>query len=117
MAWAVSGDELVFVEGEWSDDERRRLIICEKELLASTWGLVALAPWLPPRVVSFTDNTVALAAMRHMSSRSARMQDIVARRTAWLYATGRVEAAARVTSKANLWADWGSRGALAAVLR
>ena len=33
---------------------------CEKELLASTWGLVALAPWLQRTVVSWTDNTVAM---------------------------------------------------------
>jgi hypothetical protein len=43
MAWTVSGDELLYVEDSWSGAEQP-LIICEKELLASTFGLVALAP-------------------------------------------------------------------------
>jgi hypothetical protein len=119
MAWGVGGvggTELLYVEGEWTPAERRELIICEKELLASTLGLVALAPWLSDRVLSFTDNTVAMAAMRQMGSRSAGMQEMLVRRTTWLYATGRTEAAARITSKANDWADWGSRGRLGEVL-
>ena len=40
MAWTVVDDELLYAVGEWSDEERQKLIIiCEKELLASTWGL------------------------------------------------------------------------------
>eukprot|EP00966_Prymnesium_polylepis_P115594 2672237-Prymnesium_polylepis.1 len=38
MAWTVSGDELLYVEDSWSDAEQPQLI-CEKELLASTFGL------------------------------------------------------------------------------
>jgi hypothetical protein len=116
MAWALHGDELVYVEGEWSAAEREGLIICEKELLASTLGLVALATAPGSAVLSFTDNTVALAAMRSMSSRSRRMQQLIARRTEWLYEHGIAESAAWITSAANLWADWGSRGRLCDVL-
>ena len=42
-AWTVADGELLYVYGEWTDDERELLVICEKELLASTWGLVARA--------------------------------------------------------------------------
>ena len=69
-AWTVADGELLYVYGEWTEDERELLIICEKELLASTWGLVAFAPWLQRAVVSWTDNTVAMAAMRSMAPRS-----------------------------------------------
>ena len=108
-AWAVADGELLYVHGMWSEAERTELIICEKELLASTIGLVALAPFLPPRIVSFSDNTVATAAMRRQTSRSLRMQQLVARRTLWLHAHDVVEAAERITTHANLWADLGSR--------
>ena len=70
-AWMVADGELLYAYGEWTEDERKLLIICEKELLASTWvRLVAFAPWLQRTVVSWTDNTVAMAAMRSMAPRS-----------------------------------------------
>ena len=75
----------VRLRGKWTEDERELLIICEKELLASTWGLVAFAPWLQRTVVSWTDNTVAMATMRSMAPRSEVMQAITARRTEYLF--------------------------------
>jgi hypothetical protein len=117
MAWAVEGDELLYAEGEWSERERRSLIICEKELLASTWGLVALQPFLQLAVVSYTDNTVAQAAMRSMAPGSAAMQELTARRTQFLFEREVVEQSRRITSKANCWADLGSRRQLAAALQ
>ena len=45
-AWAVKGRELLVVWGEWTEAERTELIICEKELVASTVGLRTLAPML-----------------------------------------------------------------------
>jgi hypothetical protein len=110
MAWAVTGGELIYVVGDWTSEERERFTIAELELLASTMGLVSLAPHLPPRVVSFTDNVVAEAAMRAGAPRTPAMQQIVARRAAWLVANGIVEGVGRITSSNNLWADWGSRG-------
>ena len=50
-AWTVVDGELLYMYGEWTEDERELLIICEKELLESTWGLVAFAPWLQQGVV------------------------------------------------------------------
>ena len=107
-AWTVVGGEVLAVGGEWTAAERG-MHICELELLASTFGLVALAPHLPSDVVSFSDNTVAVAAMRSMAPRSLVMQRVAARRTEWLLAAGVSEAPRRVTSAANLWADIGSR--------
>ena len=116
-AWTVSDGELLYVEDVWSADEQP-LLICEKELLASTFGLVALAPAAGfDSVISYTDNTVAQAAMRSSAAKTPLMQLIVERRSSWLVDSGRVEAAARITSKANLWADLGSRGRLIDVLR
>jgi len=43
-AWTVLDDELVYVQGEWTADERRDAFICDLELAASTFGLVALTP-------------------------------------------------------------------------
>ena len=113
----MADGELLYTYGEWTEDERRLLIICEKELLASTWGLVAFAPWLQQGVVSWTDNTVAMAAMRSMAPRTEVMQAIVARRTEYLFEVEILEESWRITSKANIWADLGSRGQMAAAVR
>ena len=40
----MTDGELLYAYGEWTEDERELLTICDKELLASTWGLVAFAP-------------------------------------------------------------------------
>ena len=116
MAWTVRDGVLLFAEGAWTAAEQQQLGIAELELLASTFGLVALAPWLPRCVVSFTDNTVAQAAMRAAAVRAESMQRIVEARTRWLMQHGVAEAARRITTTANLWADWGSRGQLDRVL-
>jgi hypothetical protein len=55
--------------------------------------------------------------MRSSAAKTPLMQLIVERRSSWLVEGGRVEAAARITSKANLWADLGSRGRLDDVLQ
>ena len=60
---------------------------------------------------------MALAAMRSMAPGSAVMQAIAARRTRWLFEHSVAEAAARITSQANLWADLGSRGAVAEMVQ
>ena len=70
-AWTVAPragvPTVLLVDGTWSAAERR-LLICELELLASTIGLVALAPLAGlSHVYSFTDNTVAEAAMRTLT--------------------------------------------------
>ena len=110
-AWAVKDDELLYVQGEWSTEERT-LLICDLELAASTFGLVALQPLLGARAVySFTDNTVAMAAMRSLAPSTTAMQRLTTARVAWLLDAGVAEATERITSKANLWADMLSRGA------
>ena len=113
-AWTIVGRELLYIEGLVAPEamESHGLGIAELELLASTWGLVALAPSLPPAVVSFTDNTVALSAMRRLSARAdgPAMAAVIRRRTQWLLEHGVIEAAERITSENNTWADWGSRG-------
>ena len=85
------------------------MLICELEHLASTYALVALEDWLPADVWSFTDNTVAQSAMRRLSPSTQRMQRIESRRSKWMLDRGIVEEVRRITSKANLWADIGSR--------
>ena len=116
-AWAVRGDELLYVHGEWTREERQ-LLICDLELAASTLGLVALQPLLRRSFIySFTDNTVAMAAMRQMSPSTDAMQRLSAARATWMLAQGVGEAAERVTSAANLWADMLSRGDAAGVLQ
>ena len=111
-AWTVVDGELIGLQGEWTTEEREGLRIEAKELLASTWGLVAFSAWLPRDVVSFSDNTLAVSAMRSMLARSAAMSCLVARRTAWLLEQRRAETSLRVTTKRNVWADVGSRAEL-----
>ena len=113
MAWTVSGDTLLYVVGEWTAVERDTLSIAEKELIASTLGLVTLSPAADlSSVYSFTDNVEAQAAMRERKPSSAALHAVSAWRSEWLLASGVLEASERITSKANLWADLGSRGGL-----
>jgi hypothetical protein len=116
-AWTVVGDELLYLDGVWTADERE-LLICDLELAASTFGLVALQPCAAKSFVySYTDNTVAMAAMRGLTPSTLAMQALTAARVEWLLDSGVAEAAERVTSKANLWADLASRGRTDEMLR
>ena len=84
-AWTVDGDELLYAQGEWSSAERESYLICDLELAASTFGLVALASETKRTFVySFTDNVVAMAAMRKAAPRTETMQALCGARTAWL---------------------------------
>jgi hypothetical protein len=113
----VHGDELLLVEGRWSAAEREHLFICDLELAASTLGLVALQPEVGRSFIySFTDNTVAMAAMRGLTPSTACMQALTVERVAWMLGEGVWEATERITSKANLWADLGSRARVADVM-
>lgn len=117
-AWTVVERELVYVVGEWDDLERSELLICDLELAASTFGLVALTPLVGQKhVYSYTDNTVAMAAMRNLTPSTAAMQALTVEKVAWLMEMGVSEAAERVTSAANLWSDLGSRGKIDEVIR
>ena len=78
---------------------------------------MAFEPWIGGAVVSWTDNTVAMAAMRTMAPKTEIMQEITAKRTEYLFEGEILEEARRITSKANLWADLGSRGDAAAVVQ
>ena len=112
-AWTVSDETLLMASGEWSQEQKARLTIAELELLASTYGLVALAPLCGQRVVySFTDNTVAQANMRLLTPTSEAAQHLCAARCEWLLLHGYEEVAARISSESNLWADLGSRAAV-----
>ena len=109
-AWTVHEGELLYCHGEWTAEERK-LLICDLELAASTFGLVALQPIVGGTTVcSFTDNTVAMSAMRSLTPSTPAMQRLTAARVTWLLERGVAESAERITSKANLWSDMLSRG-------
>jgi hypothetical protein len=59
---------------------------------------------------------VALAAMRKCTPSTPRLQALVGARLAWMSEMGVREAAERVGSKSNLWADLASRRRLSDVL-
>ena len=110
-AWTVVGNQLLWCGGEWSDEVRTELHINEKELYASTAGLFTLAEAAGlSSVYSFTDSAVALGSMRSFTSESPRMQELLAARATWMLERKVAEAAFRVSSKSNLWADLASRG-------
>ena len=117
-AWTVHGGQLLYVVDEWDELEREFLPIHVKELAASTLGLVSFAGharW--DGVYNFTDNVVAQYAMRGSSSVSNEMTILVEERNEWLVAHGVLESPERITSKANLWSDLGSRGRIDEMLR
>ena len=117
-AWTVRGSELLLVEGRWTTQERESLLICDLELAASTLGLVALQPECgPSHVYSFTDNTVAMAAMRCLTPATDCMQELSRERVTWMLEHGVSEGAERITSKANLWADLGSRARVGELMK
>lgn len=109
-AWTVRAGCLYILHGEWTAPQRN-LHITSLELLASTFGLVALSPLLGDRVVSFTDNVATAAPMRDgiISDCHGRAW-LLDLRTAWLVEADVVDTVARITSRNNLWADMGSRG-------
>ena len=104
------GDQVILVEREWSSAEAV-LDISVKELFASTAGLVTLTPFAGwTAVYNYTDSMVALATMRSATPTAARLQALSAARVDLLIQIGVREAAERIGSKSNLWADLGSRG-------
>ena len=109
-AWTVADGTLLWCGDAWSPAVRDQLHINEKELFASTAGLMALAPAARlSGVLNFTDNTVAMSAMRSCTAQSARMQELCVARVDWMLTHGVNEAALRVSTHHNLWADMGSR--------
>ena len=119
-AWCLVGDTVHMCAGPWTPDEidDPSFIIAEKELLASTLGLVTLAPIGGMKFVyQFTDNTNAEGAMRRLSPKTRRMQLMIERRSEWMLENGVMESAERITSESNLWADLGSRDAVLEVER
>jgi hypothetical protein len=60
---------------------------------------------------------VAQYAMRGSSSVSNEMTILVEERNEWLVAHGVLESPERITSKANLWSDLGSRGRIDEMLK
>ena len=85
--------------------------INEKELFASTAGMLTLVPAAGlTSIHNFTDSTVAMGAMRSYTATSPRMQEMLATRTEWMLEMGVAEAVYRCTSHHNLWADLASRG-------
>jgi hypothetical protein len=109
-AWTLVGNEVLMVHAPWSQAELV-LGIAEKELFASSAGLLTLASWGGWRnVVNYTDNMVALSAMRSSAPSTPRLQELVRARGEAMRLGGLREAAERVGSKSNLWADLGSRG-------
>ena len=116
-AWTVIGNEVLLVDKRWSAEERD-LDISVKELYASTAGLATFAPiagWTG--VYNYTDSMVALAVMRYATPSVARLQALSAARIDLILQLGVREAAERIGSKSNLWADLGSRGRGDAVVR
>jgi hypothetical protein len=109
-AWTLVGSTVYEMCGEWTD-ATRDMNIADKEYLASTAGLLGLHPLIDaPYIWEWTDNTVALAAIQHLTSSRPVIQELLAVRAEWLQENLVFTVGERITSKNNLWADWGSRG-------
>lgn len=116
-AWMEHRGTVFITGGEWNAASVP-IGIAEKELYASSAGLVTLAPLANAvDIYNFTDNMVSLAAMRSGKAYAPRLQTLVERRSHDMLSMGIREAAERVGTKSNLWADLGSRGRVADVFR
>ena len=116
-AWLCSGDEVLLVEHAWTAEERG-LDISVKEMIASTVGARALVPLAGlTAVYNYTDNMVALSALRTGTPSTRQLQALTAWHFDWLRSSGIREAPERIGSKSNLWADLASRGRSNEVIR
>ena len=111
-AWTVHDNTLFYVADTWESCGGAALPIHVKELFASTVGLVCFTTALGwTGAYNFTDNVVAQQAMKGTLPKCEAMQLLCSARTEWLTSNSVLEAAHRITTKANLWADLGSRRA------
>ena len=109
-AWTLVDTTVYEMCGEWNENTRD-MNIADKEYLASTAGLLGLHPFIDTTYIwEWTDNAVALAAIQRLTPSRPIMQELSVLRTEWLQESLVFTAGERITSKNNLWADWGSRG-------
>ena len=108
-AWTFVSGVVHMVSGVWGPLDRD-LIIADKELVASTVGLFVLGEALQFRYVwEYTDNTVALSAIRSLTPSTPLSQRLCAARVIWCSDRSVFVMGERITSANNEWADIGSR--------
>ena len=116
--WAEWKGRILYVSGEWSDEERAALHINVKELFAMSATLAAvMAATGATYVMEFTDNTAAEGAARRTAPSAVQLQQLVQRRVALLRSRGAYSRVERVGTHENLWADLISRRNGEAVFR
>jgi hypothetical protein len=108
-AWTFASGVVYMVSGVWGELDRD-LIIADKELVASTVGLFVLGEALQFQYVwEYTDNTVALSAIRSLTPSTPLSQRLCAARVLWCSDRSVFVMGERITSANNEWADIGSR--------
>ena len=108
-AWTLVDGVVYMASGSWVAGELE-LVVADKELFASSVGLVTLSPLGSASYVwEFTDNMVCLGVMRSNVAASPVAQRMLAARVAWCHERGVFTAAERISSRSNEWADIGSR--------
>ena len=108
-AWTFVSGVVYMVSGVWGPLDLD-LIIADKELIASTIGLFVLGEAHHFQYVwEFTDNTVALSAIRSLTPSTPLSQRLCAARVVWCSDRSVFVMAERITSANNEWADIGSR--------
>ena len=108
-AWTFVSGVVYMVSGVWGPLDID-LIIADKELIASTIGLFVLGEAHHFQYVwEFTDNTVALSAIRSLTPSTPLSQRLCAARVIWCSDRSVFVMAERITSANNEWADIGSR--------
>jgi hypothetical protein len=108
-AWTFASGVVYMVSGVWGELDRD-LIIADKELVASTIGLFVLGEALQFQYVwEYTDNTVALSAIRSLTPSTPLSQRLCAARVIWCSDRSVFVMGERITSANNEWADIGSR--------
>ena len=108
-AWTFEAGVVYMVSGVWGPLDGE-LIIADKELVASTIGLFVLGEALHLHYVwEFTDNTVALSAIRTLTPSTPLSQRLCAARVTWCSDRSVFVMGERITSANNEWADIGSR--------
>jgi hypothetical protein len=112
-AWTIVSNTLLLVVGQWTAWEVEAFTINVTEFVAEDLGLFTIIRHVGCQVryvVSFVDNEAAEGASNSLASSAPIFQALTLRRQRFHELTGVHARSERITSKNNLWADWGSRG-------
>ena len=109
--WMIKDETLYLAAGEWTQTELVDWSINVLEFRTMNMAMeVIFAKFKSQYFWEFTDNTAAEAVAESLNSPKAGMSQLARERDEFMRTNDIFAISERITSKANLWADWLSRG-------